>query len=264
MGTAILASGERQNAMMENTSKRRTEDAQLQSALDRFLSQVDKSVEPRMSQRGYLAIRHAILHLHLSPGETVLERKIADVLQMSRTPVREALVRLETEGWVRLIPRHGFVVSPIVADDLQQIYEVVEALDGVAGALAAVRAGEDELARLQELISEQERCLDKDDVRTWATLDGRFHSYIVDLAHNDRLHAIMDSQSDQIYRARLYTIAKRPKPVRSIVEHEAILAAMRAREPQAVRQLLQSHRSRGCSEILEVLRSSSQTPENDA
>ncbi|AVD54569.1 hypothetical protein BEH_24730 (plasmid) [Priestia filamentosa] len=97
-----------------------------------FLSDLDVNEESRLPQRAYLAIRHAIRHLQLPPGQTVLEREMAEILGMSRTPVRESLIRLETEGWVRLIPRRGFIVAPLVADDLQQIYEVVEALDGDA------------------------------------------------------------------------------------------------------------------------------------
>jgi DNA-binding GntR family transcriptional regulator len=184
----------------------------------------------------------------------VLEREIAEILGMSRTPVREALVRLEMEGWIRLIPRRGFIVSPIVAEDLQQIYEIVEVLDGVAGRLATGRATSEQLDHLGFLIQEQKKALENDDLTTWTDLDDQFHSYIIDLAENPRLRGIMDSQSDQLYRARLYTIKYRPKPTRSITEHTAILAIMRAADPEAVQMMLKSHRHRAHIEILEALR----------
>lgn len=220
-----------------------------------FLSSLDKKGESRLPQRAYLATRHAIRHLQLPPGQTILERELAEILGMSRTPVREALVRLEMEGWVRLIPRRGFVVAPIVADDLQQIYEVVEALDGIAGALATKRASYEELNRLDQLIVEQEKALESENLLEWTDLDEQFHQYIVDLAQNPRLRGIMDSQSDQLYRARLYTIKLRPKPTRSILDHKAIVSVMRAADPEAARSMLQSHRHRARSEILEVIRS---------
>ena len=182
---------------------------------------------------------------------------MAEMLGMSRTPVREALVRLEMEGWVRLIPRRGFIVAPIAADDLRQIYEVVEALDGIAGNLATERATPEELDQLEHLIEEQEKVLKLGDLMTWTDLDEQFHQKIIDLAQNSRLRGIMDSQSDQIYRARLYTIKFRPKPIRSIMDHKAIVAAMRAGESEAVRMLLQSHRHRSRHEILEVIQSMS-------
>ncbi|SEC16251.1 GntR family transcriptional regulator [Paenibacillus sp. GP183] len=219
-----------------------------------FLSALDSSGETRLPQRAYLAVRHIILHLQLPPGQTVLEREIAEILGMSRTPVHEALVRLEMEGWIRLIPRRGFIVSPIVAEDLQQIYEVVEVLDGVAGRLATGRANSEQLNHLEFLIREQKKALENDDLIAWTDLDDQFHSYIVDLAENPRLRGIMDNQSDQLYRARLFTIKYRPKPTRSITEHTAILAIMRAADPEAVQTMLKSHRHRAHIEILEALR----------
>ncbi|MFE0566557.1 GntR family transcriptional regulator [Priestia megaterium] len=234
------------------------EESPLFSTVRSFLSTLDTNDESRLPQRAYLAIRHAIRHLKLEPGQTVLEREMAEILGMSRTPVRESLVRLETEGWVRLIPRRGFIVAPLVADDLQQIYEVVEALDGVAGYLATPKVTATELNHLEQLILEQEKALELGDLLAWTELDDQFHNFIVDLAENQRLRGIVDSQSDQLYRARLYTIGLRPKPTHSVIEHKAILAAMRANEPGAVRTLLQSHRHRARNEILEAIRSISE------
>ncbi|MFB3169642.1 GntR family transcriptional regulator [Neobacillus sp. 179-C4.2 HS] len=233
----------------------------LAQAFRSFLSTLDVNGESRLPQRAYLAIRNAIRHLQLPPGKTVLEREMAEILGMSRTPVRESLVRLETEGWVRLIPRRGFIVAPLVAEDLQQIYEVVESLDGVAGRLATDRATHEELNQLQHLIEEQEKALELNDLLAWTDLDDQFHNYIVDLAQNPRLRGIVDSQSDQLYRARLYTIGYRPKPTHSVIEHKAILAVMRAGEPEAVRTMLQSHRYRARKEILEALQSMPPSPE---
>ena len=227
-----------------------------------FLSTLDVNGESRLPQRAYLAIRHAIRHLQLPPGQTILEREMAEILGMSRTPVHESLVRLETEGWVRLIPRRGFIVAPIVASDLEQIYEVVEALDGVAGKLATGRATNEELNQLEHLIEEQEKALELNDLLAWTELDDQFHNYIVDLAQNPRLRGIVDNQSDQIYRARLYTIRLRPKPTNSVIEHKAILAVMRAGDPEAVRIMLQSHRHRARNEILETLQSTPPLPDN--
>ncbi|MDQ1607610.1 MAG: hypothetical protein QOE16_342 [Microbacteriaceae bacterium] len=178
---------------------------------------------------------------------------MAAVLEMSRTPVREALVRLEMEGWVQIVPRRGFVVSPILGEDISQIYDVVEALDGVAGGLAAVRATAEQLAHLEILIQRQEAALERDDLIEWTDLDDQFHSWIVDLSKNPRLRVIVDSQADQIYRARLYTISHRPKPTRSILEHKAILAALRASAVEGAHAIMRSHRQRSRVEILNAL-----------
>lgn len=236
----------------ENNIKK-LDHSELTQAFRSFLSTLDENEESRLPQRAYLAIRHAIRHLQLSPGQTVLERELAEMLGMSRTPVHESLVRLEAEGWVKIIPRRGMIVSPIVAEDLLQIYEVVEALDGIAGKLATSRATHEELNHLEHLIAEQENALEANDLLTWTELDDQFHDYIVDLAQNPRLRGIVDSQSDQLYRARLYTIRFRPIPTHSVIEHKAILAVMRAGDPEAVRTILQSHRYRARNEILQSL-----------
>jgi DNA-binding GntR family transcriptional regulator len=227
----------------------------LSQNIQSFLSNLDKNGESRLPQRAYLATRHAIRNLQLPPGQTVLEREMAEILGMSRTPVREALVRLEMEGWVRLIPRRGFVVAPIVADELQQIYEVVEGLDGIACSLATKRATTKELDQLDHLVEEQAKALERGDLLAWTDLDEQFHQTIVDLAQNPRLRGIMDSQTDQLYRARLYTIKLRPNPKLSIMDHKAIVTVMRTGEPEAARMMLVSHRLRSRNEILKAIRS---------
>jgi GntR family transcriptional regulator, rspAB operon transcriptional repressor len=105
---------------------------------------------------------------------------MAEVLQMSRTPVREALVRLESEGMVRIIPRRGFVVEPIEKEDLKQINEIVETLDGLAVSLAAPKVGIEEISQLETLVKLQEEALEQDDLKKWATLDDQFHKLIIE------------------------------------------------------------------------------------
>jgi GntR family transcriptional regulator, rspAB operon transcriptional repressor len=256
-----MSDNEMNNQKTPDSNFKSLDQSDLALAVRSFLSTLDVNGESRLPQRAYLAVRHAIRHLQLPPGQTVLERELAEILGMSRTPVRESLVRLETEGWVRLIPRRGFIVTPLVADDLQQIYEVVEALDGIAGRLATDRATHEELNQLEHLIEDQEKALELNDLLAWTDLDEQFHNYIVDLAQNPRLRGIVDSLSDQLYRARLYTIGLRPKLTPSVIEHKAILAVMRAGEPEAVRTMLQSHRYRARNEILEALRSMPPLPE---
>ncbi len=220
------------------------------AALSSYLAMTD---EGRLPQQAYLALRRAIRDLRLAPGQTVLEREIAEALGMSRTPVREALVRLETEGWVRLMPRHGFVVTALAPDDLRHMYEVVEGLEGLAAALAATRAAPEALAELDRAIDAQADVLAADDLPTWADLDDRFHARIVQLAANPRLSGTMDNYHDQLYRARLFTINLRPKPLRSLDEHRAVVAAMRVGDADASRALVQAHRRRARAEILQAV-----------
>ncbi|WP_235846939.1 GntR family transcriptional regulator [Neobacillus soli] len=131
-----------------------------------FIDNLKEYDEYRLPQRAYHIIRLAIRDLILPPGKTILEREMAEVLQMSRTPVREALVRLETEGMVRIIPRRGFFVEPIEREDLKKIYDTVETLDGLAVSLATARVGEVEIEQLESLIELQEEVLEQKNLKS--------------------------------------------------------------------------------------------------
>jgi GntR family transcriptional regulator, rspAB operon transcriptional repressor len=220
-----------------------------------LLAYKDEINESRLPQLAYLIIRKAIRNLKLPPGEMFLEREMTEMLDMSRTPVREALVRLEMDGWIRLIPRKGFSVEPIKKESIQQICQIAEALDGVAAELATLNIDEEGLQKLESLIDLQESLLYESNLKTWADVDDEFHNLIIDYSRNERLKGVMDSHSDQLYRARVYTINDRELPVRSIIEHRAIVAAMKARDSKAAQTLMHSHRQRGSQEILAILES---------
>ncbi|WP_373893729.1 GntR family transcriptional regulator [Virgibacillus sp. CBA3643] len=209
--------------------------------------------EPRLPQRAYHIIRTAIRNLKLAPGKTFLERETAELLGMSRTPIREALVRLQTEGMITLVPRRGFIINPIKKDDLKEIYEITESLDGLAVELATNEITKDELQHLKELIAQQKESLSKNNLYNWSLLDDQFHADIIKYANNTRLTNVIDIHSDQLYRARLYTINNRPTPHRSVTEHQAIIACMEAQNPEAARLGMHSHRKRALFEILKAL-----------
>ncbi|WP_153733426.1 GntR family transcriptional regulator [Sporosarcina obsidiansis] len=219
----------------------------------RFINQLEGLDDYRLPQRAYHIMRLAIRDLVLFPGKTLLEKEMADLLQMSRTPVREALVRLETEGMVHLIPRRGFTVEPIEKRDLKEIYEISEIMEGFAVEKATEKIEDNEIQQLEFLIHKQEQAIEQNDLRMWSYLDDQFHHLIIEFAKNKRLNTIIDIHSDQLYRARLYTINKRPLPLQSITEHKAIISCMRAGEGSAARMVMQSHRKRARNEILKAL-----------
>lgn len=219
-----------------------------------ILPPVDIHDEQRLPQRAYLALRQSIRTLRLAPGQMVREREVVEALGMSRTPVREALVRLETEGWVQIIPRHGFLINSLAADDLQQMYEIVEGLDGMASALATTRNTAETLSSLEAVLQQQLEALERNDLIAWAELDDAFHLQIVKLSGNVRLCDLVENYNDQLYRARLYTINLRPRPTRSVEEHQHIFEAMRVGDAEGARMRMQDHRRRARGEILQVIR----------
>lgn len=225
----------------------------LEEELQLFIQNLKGMEQYRLPQRAYHTIRLAIRDLILPPGTALLEREISETLQMSRTPVREALVRLEIEGVVRLVPRRGFIVEPIEQEDLKEVYEIITTLDSLAIEIATANAIEEELDYLETIIDDQQAALAQEDLKKWSYLDDLFHATIIKYAHNKRLKTVIDSFADQSYRARLFTIKNRPLPLRSITEHKAIVFCMRAKDGKAASMLIQSHRRRAQKEILEVL-----------
>jgi len=206
-------------------------------------------------ERAYHELKFRILEGRLPPGTTLLEAEVANLLGLSRTPVREALIRLEEEGLVDVRPRHGVTVKAQSLDDLAEIYEVFSTLEVKAAALLARRGlGQAGLERLNSLMSQMERATRRDDIAHWSQLDDSFHAELVALCGNARLQATLRQYWDQQYRARLAIVPLRPRPIQSDLEHRAIVAAIQAGDPVEAARLYQHHRDRTDQVALELLR----------
>lgn len=211
-------------------------------------------------ERAYRELRLRILEGRLSPGTTLLEAEVAALLAMSRTPIREALIRLEDEGLVIVTPRRGFTVRALSLDDLAEIYEVFSALEVRAARLAARRGLDPATAeRLSGLLTAMERATARGDIVRWSHLDDDFHAGLVAASGNGRLEATIRQCWDQQYRARMSIVPLRPRPDRSDAEHRLILEAIRARDAEAAERLLGAHRDRADTQTLSLLRGASAT-----
>jgi len=207
-----------------------------------------------LSQVAYLITKDLIRNLKLSPGQMILERTLVEVLDMSRTPVREALVRLEMEGWGEIVPRHGFVVVDIKAEDVQQVFEMVETLDELAISLAVKHVTESDLMELERIIGRQREAVNEENALAWNNLDHLFHEKLIEMANHTRLSKVRAIEYDHLYRVNLYTMNMRQVSKESLIEHEAILGVMKAREAEAARIMLKSHRARAFGEVIETLK----------
>jgi DNA-binding GntR family transcriptional regulator len=209
------------------------------------------------AEQAYEALREKILNGDIRPGDQVLETEAAEALSMSRTPVREAMVRLEQEGIVSIRPRHGMRVLPVSADDMREIYLVLTALEGTAVRhVAEAGVGDEQIAELRQTIREMDEALGKDDRRGWAAADQRFHQLIVEYSGNKRLQNMVRQVSAQAHQARMATLFLRPSPESSTREHEAVIDAIMRRDPETARHVHELHRKRAgemLSGILEKL-----------
>ena len=168
----------------------------------------------------YRTMRAKILDNEWAPGHRALEQELALELGVSRTPVREALIRLAQEGLVEVVPRHGMRVLPVSAADMNEIYQLLGSLEATAAEMVAQRkpAARD-IAPLEAASRAMDAALKADDLDAWAQADERFHRHLVELCGNRLLAATVYNFWDRAHRARMFTLRLRPKPVHSTREH---------------------------------------------
>jgi len=178
---------------------------------------------------------------------------VALALGMSRTPVREALMRLQNEGLVEVIPRHGMRVLPVSPNDMREIYQVLTALECMAAELLASRRPSDEdLKPLVDATKAMDAALKAEDLDAWAAADERFHAHLVDLAGNRPLQATVLNYWDRAHRARLFTLRLRPKPVNSTQEHMQMVERLRAGDAAGAAAVTRAHRERANRELVAI------------
>ena len=207
------------------------------------------------SEFAYRELRRRILDNELPAGIQMLELEIADALGVSRTPAREAMVRLARDGLVEIRPRHGMRVLPVSADDMREIYEILTALEPMAAGLAAARGLSDaELLELNGIIDLMDDALARDDLRAWAWADERFHARLTELSGNRRLSDLVAQYFEQTHRVRMLTLTMRPKPEISNRDHAKVVAAIAAGDADAARRLHRAHRERSGRLLVSLLR----------
>jgi len=204
-------------------------------------------------EAAYEQIRRRILDNVWPPGHRALEQEVALELGMSRTPVREALLQLQNEGLVEVIPRHGVRVLPVSPSDMREIYEILTALECMAAELLARRQPSD--AQLQPLIdatNDMDAALKADDLDAWARADESFHSQLLELAGNRQLQATVFNYWDRAHRARMFSLRLRPAPLNSTLEHMQLVERLRAGDPQGAASVNRAHRERANRELLAI------------
>lgn len=187
----------------------------------------------------YALLRAEILEGRFAPGRRMREIELSEWLGVSRTPVRAALSRLEGEGLVALVPRTGLVVASLDADAIAELYEMREALEGAAAALAARHAGPRDVKALSDLV-ETERRLPTDPAGR-AQHNLAFHQAIYTAAHNRFLVKSLHALHDAIALLGPTTFAMQGRPKAAEREHARIVDAIAAQEPEEAEAAARAH-----------------------
>ena len=186
-------------------------------------------------------LRQAILKGELKPGERLMEIQLAERLGVSRTPIREAIRKLELEGLVLMVPRKGAEVAKISEKSLREVLEVRRSLEELAIELTCQRITEEELKELEKAKTAFAEATLKGEPMEIAESDEHFHYLIYQATGNSRLVQILNNLREQMYRYRLEYIKDADKRQILVVEHEHILQAIRNRNITEAKNAVRKH-----------------------
>ncbi|MDD6626694.1 MAG: GntR family transcriptional regulator [Lachnospiraceae bacterium] len=186
-------------------------------------------------------LRKAILTGELKPGERLMEIHLANKLGVSRTPIREAIRKLELEGLVIMIPRRGAEVAQITEKSLKDVLEVRRALDALCVELACDRISAEETEQLKKACDEFEHATKNGDATTIAAADVALHDIIVQATRNQRLIQLINNLSEQMYRYRFEYIKDDSRHDNLVEEHRMIYESVLHRDKQKAAEASKIH-----------------------
>jgi len=179
---------------------------------------------------GYL--REAILEGKLEPGKRLMEMQLAEDLGVSRTPVREAIRKLELEGLVVMVPRKGAYVADVSIKDMVEVLEIRAALEGLAASLAAERMTPKDVKILKVLADEFKKFHLEQNFKGMIEKDIEFHEKIFESTGNEKLYQMSQGLREQIYRFRVRYISEYNQSDNLVIEHDKILKAISKKDSQ--------------------------------
>ena len=189
----------------------------------------------------YAALRAAIVSAELEPGRRLSENELADLLGVSRTPVREALARLRDERLVAIVPQLGTFVTHISEAGLSDAQFVREALECAAIRGTALRARDTDLAALEAIIRRQDAAREANDFDRFYTLDDELHHLLCDLSGHDIAWALSQRAKGHLNRIRRLSMPEPGYMMEMIAEHRAVVAAVAEHDPDEAENKLRHH-----------------------
>lgn len=189
----------------------------------------------------YERLRKAILEGKIKPGERIIEKEYADKLNISRTPVREALRKLEIEGFVKHIPRKGVVVKGFSFKDIIEIYEIRKSLESLAVKHAIQNITDEEVEKLKTLVEKAEEAEKMRKFEEVFEIANEFHQNILITSSMPRLKNMINTLQEYLERFRRVTMSKDSRRLSALKEHRDILNAIIDRDVQKAEELVHKH-----------------------
>lgn len=200
----------------------------------------------------YDAIKKAILEFRFKPGDALVEADLSKQLNISKTPVRDALTRLEREGLVTKVAYTGTYVSEITKQSVMEIFEIRAVLEGLAARQATPNFTANDLNFAEQLLNRQGEMLASGDLSGAADANRQFHALIVQHSNNQHLRSMLANLDDHVQRIRVLSKTQRGAQSTSVKEHQQVLDAIRAGDAVGAESAMKDHLRNVLSELENV------------
>ena len=207
-------------------------------------------VRKSLGEHVFESLKHSIVRGKISSGEWLVESHIAETLGISRTPVREAIHKLEREGLIERQPRGGFTVLGLKRDDIEETFGIRSVLEGYAARLATVKHEAQELEKLENKIDEFQNALDRKKMNLLPAINTAFHDLLYSLSKSPKLINMINGLRDQIYRYRQMILKEKKFASTSNLDHKKMLKYIRKRDAEGAERLVRDHILRGQEMVL--------------
>ncbi|MBQ7498257.1 MAG: GntR family transcriptional regulator [Selenomonas sp.] len=221
--------------------------------MDRRLSPIKLDSYQPLREVVCESLREAIRNGVLKPGERIMEIQLAEELGVSRTPVREAIRKLELEGYVIMMPRRGTYVATMSIRDINEIFEIRTALESLSNGLAAERITDEELEHLQRLLVIIGGYIADNDIEKIVETDIEFHDLLYHAARNTRLVGVISNLRDQLTRFRTLSMSYPGRLEATLEEHRAIVEAIAQGDVNTARKAAEMHMENSEKTLLQAM-----------
>ncbi len=198
-------------------------------------------------------LKNAIIDQTIEQGQRLVESKISDMLGISRTPLREALHKLEREDWIEKIPSGGYMVVTLTKDDIEHTFGIRSVLEAYAARLAAENHTKKDLIPLEKKMKEYQDCLETEDSDKLQKINTEFHDLLYSLSGSPKLIKMINQLRAQISRFRQIILKQIDFAHKSNEDHIKMLDAIKKRDGAAVEQLVRNHITKGKTAVLSQL-----------
>lgn len=194
----------------------------------------------RLSEKAYQLIKHKIITLELRPSTVIDEQSLMDELELGRTPIREALQRLDSENLVNVVPRRGTFVTDVSLTDLQKIFELRIVLEGFCARLAARRITLSQIDQMKSILEDLDK-VESGDYRRLISIDDRFHAMLYQAADNEFLSDVLSRLYDLSLRLWYLVLNHLDDVQESIEQHRAVAHALQSGDGERAEELIKQH-----------------------